>query len=98
MNLLIEKTIYTIFLKALKCLLKALGPSWMDYRYISLLHSFYSNSKATFKIHNTTRKFPIQKEVRQGDSLLLRLFNTIQEYAFKKPDSDINVSALTGKY
>lgn len=69
-----------------EAILEALTQCRVDYRLTRLIYNIYKNSTACIQLHQVTRKFPLNRNVRQGDTMSPKLFTTVLEYAFKKHD------------
>lgn len=65
-------------------LLEALSECRIDYRYTTLIKHIYNNATASVRLHEDTKKFRIEKGVRQGDTLSPLLFITLLESVCKK--------------
>lgn len=76
-----EKAFVTIEQQAM---LKALAESRVDHRYSALIKYIYRNATASVRLHQDTDMFPIERGVRQGDTISPKLFNTVLEYACKR--------------
>lgn len=78
-------------------ILAALNQSRIDYRYTRLIHNIYKESMAYIKLHRDTDSFPLQRGVRQGDTLSPKLFSAVLEYAFKTlnlSDKGVNIDGV----
>ena len=78
-------------------ILAALSQCRVDYRYSRLIHNIYSNSTASVRLHKDTEKFPIERGVRQGDTMSPKLFTATLEHAFKTLDWENKGINIDGK-
>lgn len=65
-------------------MLEALSECRIDYRYTTLIKHIYNKATASVRLHEDTKKFRIEKGVRQGDTLSPLLFITLLESMCKK--------------
>ena len=56
----------------------------VHYKYIKLIEVMYSKATATIHLHKDSDEFPINRGVRQGDTISPKLFNAALEGIFRK--------------
>ena len=54
--------------------------------YVATLASIYNNGTSVIKLDYVSNRFPINRGVRQGDTLSPKLFNAGLEQIFRKLD------------
>ena len=64
--------------------MKAFRRQGVEEIYVKILEDIYKESIATIKLHKVSDKTPIQKGVRQGDTISAKLFMALLEEVFKK--------------
>ncbi len=62
------------------------------------MKDIYRDSTATIQLHKKSRKFPIRKGVRQGDTISPKLFTACLEEVFKKLEWDDMGLKIDGEY
>lgn len=97
MKPLIEKTIeynrplvlvFVDFQKAfekteLNGIVKALSQCGVDHIYTCLIYDIYKKSTASAQLHEKINEFSLDRSVRQKDTISLKPFIAVLEYAFK---------------
>ena len=56
--------------------MKTLRRQWLEEIYVQILKDVYKESTATIKLHKISENIPIQKGVKQGDTIFPKLFKT----------------------
>ena len=59
--------------------MKALRRQGLEEMYVQILEDIYKESTATIKLHKVSNKIPIQKGVRQGDTISPKMFTAVLE-------------------
>jgi hypothetical protein len=67
-----------------KKILEALGNHGVNKGYIELLTHMYNNGTSVIRLDRESSKFPIQRGVRQGDTISPKLFNAGLEQVFRE--------------
>ena len=65
-------------------LFSALKEQGIEQDYIEILHNIYKTSTAFVSVVEETHEFPIEKGVKQGDSISPKLFSAVLEKAMSK--------------
>ncbi|PZC75698.1 hypothetical protein B5X24_HaOG205730 [Helicoverpa armigera] len=65
---------------------RALVKCRVDERYIQILNHLHANATACVSLHKKTRKFPLGRGVRQGDTISPKMFTLSLEYIFQQLD------------
>jgi hypothetical protein len=65
--------------------------------YVATLASIYNNGTSVIKLDHVSNRFPINRGVRQGDTLSPKLFNAGLEQIFKKLDWDSKGISINGE-
>ncbi len=68
--------------------MQALRQQVVDELYMKILEDIYRDSTATIQLHMKSRKIPIRKDVRQLNTISLKLFTACLEEIFKKLEWD----------
>ncbi len=63
--------------------MQAIKRQGVDKPYIKILEDIYRDSTATIKLHQNSRKIPIKKGVRQGDTISPKLLTACLDEVFK---------------
>ena len=58
--------------------------------YIELLTNIYNKATSAIRLDKESQKFHVQRGVRQGDTISLKLFNAGLEQVFRKLNWDSN--------
>ncbi|MCJ3109057.1 reverse transcriptase family protein, partial [Klebsiella pneumoniae] len=66
--------------------------------YVNTIANIYKDSTATLLLHKKSRKIPIQKGVRQGDTISPMLFTACLEEIFKSLDWNEKGLRINGDY
>ena len=66
--------------------MKALRRQRIEGIYVKILEEIYKESTATIKLHKSSNKIPIQKGVRQGNTISPKLITAVLEEVFKNFD------------
>lgn len=64
--------------------MEAMRNQGIEEAYVRTLDHIYEGSTATIKLHKTSDKVPIEKGVRQGDTISPKLFTAVLEEIFRK--------------
>ena len=64
--------------------MKAFRRQWVEELYVKILEVIYKKSTATIKLHKVNDKIPMQKGVRQGDTISPKLFTAGLEEVFQQ--------------
>ncbi len=72
----------------MSAVMQALRQQGVDELYIKVLEDIYRDNTATIQLHKKSRKIPIRKGVRQGDTISPKLFTACLEEIFKKSEWD----------
>ncbi len=78
--------------------MQALRQQRDDELYIKVLEDIYRDCMATIQLHKKSRKIPIRKGVRQGDTISPKLFTACLEEIFKKLEWDEMGLKIDGEY
>ena len=65
--------------------------------YVATLASIYNNGTSVIKLDHVSNRFPINRGVRQGDTLSPKLFNAGLEQIFRKLDWDSKGISINGE-
>jgi Reverse transcriptase (RNA-dependent DNA polymerase) len=79
-------------------IIDALSNQGISRRYINILNSIYSDATACVKLHKRSCKFPINKGVRQGDTISPKLFTATLEDLFRKLDWEEKGVPINGEH
>ncbi|XP_043494475.1 uncharacterized protein LOC122519210 [Polistes fuscatus] len=72
-------------------LIEELNHARIDSRYTKLIRSIFQHDRATIKMCECTNSFPIDRSIRQGDTISPKLFTLALEGVFKRIDLSNNV-------
>ena len=78
--------------------IEALRNQGVQEAYVNILANIYKDSTATLVLHKKSRKLPIKKGVRQGDTISPMLFTACLEEVFKLLDWEGLGVRINGEY
>ncbi len=78
--------------------MQALRQQGVDELYIKVLEDIYRDRTATIQLHKKSRKIPIKKCVRQGDTISPKSFTACLEEIFKRLEWDDIGLKIDGEY
>ncbi len=90
-----EKAFDTVKMPAV---MQALRQQGVDELYIKELEDIYRDSTPTIQLHKKSRKIPIRKGFKQGDTISPKLFTACLEEIFKKSEWDDMGLKIDGEY
>ena len=70
----------------IQAVITALQHQGVHPKYIKIIDTIYSKGTATIRLHKDSDKFPINRGVRQGDTISPKLFNAALEEIMRKLD------------
>jgi hypothetical protein len=79
-------------------MIRAISTQGVDESIVQTLNSIYQTATARIRLHETSDPFPIQKGVRQGDTISPKLFTATLEDAFGKINWDNLGISLNGHH
>lgn len=82
----------------LPSILNALNECRVDHRYTELLHNIYRNATGCVKLHALTKKYTIERGIRQGDTMSPKLFTAVLEHALKQLNWQNKGINIDGEY
>lgn len=75
---------FVVFNKALDLMeMEEVVEALNESRYTRLIHNIYKNAAIVVQVNDNTYKIKIQRDVRQGKTLSLKLFISTQAYTFQ---------------
>ena len=78
--------------------MKALRKQGIDETYVRTLEDIYTGSTAVIKLHKDSKKIPIEKGVRQGDTISPKLFTACLKEVFKNLEWENVGININGEY
>ena len=79
-------------------IMEALNAHQIDNVYIETISNAYNNATSLIKLDKESSKFPIQRGVRQGDTISPKLFNAGLEQIFRKLEWDSKGININGEH
>ena len=82
----------------ISAVMRAIRKQGIDEAYVQTLEDIYNDGSATIKLHKESKKIPIKKGVRQGDTISPKLFTATLEDIFRNLEWDNKGINVNGEY